>query len=34
MNAQKIPRLCGLKIRAITPAALGATAIASASENC
>ncbi|CCI18831.1 hypothetical protein MICAF_440006 [Microcystis aeruginosa PCC 9807] len=34
MNAQKIPRLCGLKIRAITPSALGATAIASAGENC
>nr|WP_212567781.1 hypothetical protein [Microcystis aeruginosa] len=27
MNAQKIPRLCGLKIRAITPYSL-ATAIA------
>jgi hypothetical protein len=33
MNAQKIPRLCGLKIRAITPAALGTTAIARGGEN-
>jgi hypothetical protein len=33
MNAQKIPRLCGLKIRAITPYALVATAIARGGEN-
>ena len=33
MNAQKIPRLCGLKIQAITPYALVAPAIAGGGEN-